>query len=214
MSRPLITVYIPFHTAEYAEASQVALASLEAQDYRSFETIMVCNGTPIPDWMRRENFFTNTVAAFGRRLIAGPYHTLAAAANAAISLARGEYIVRLDADDEFSPDALMEYVRTLTRYWKENEFPRDAVYWRACIAGHWAVDDPKTVYGGGLLLSVEDVRFAGGYDENKSLDDGAEIVCRMAMNSKQRGLTAENRILRTSKPVYMYHKHARSMSHA
>ena len=84
MSNPYITVYVPFHTPEYAEAAQVALASLEAQTFRSFETILVCNGTRIPDWMCRDSFFTNTVAAFGRRLIAGPYHTLAAASNAAL----------------------------------------------------------------------------------------------------------------------------------
>lgn len=188
MSKPFITVYTPFHTPEYADKAQIALASLEAQEFRSFETILVCNGTRIPEYMCRDSFFSNTCAAFGRRLIAGPYHTLAAAANAALALARGEYIVRLDADDEFIPDALMEYARIV----KANPF--------AAIEGHW--DDSDETFGGGLLLPLRQA-LAVGYDEDKPLSDGEEIVRRMGVG-----------LARTSYPVYVYSKQPGSMTYA
>ena len=84
---PFFTVYIPFHTYGYAIKAKDALRSLDAQSFTSFETILIANGTSFPSWMNEGDIYKST-GVFGRKIIGGEYHTLGAAANAAIALAK------------------------------------------------------------------------------------------------------------------------------
>ncbi len=188
---PYFTIYCPIHTPEYADMAQVALASIECQTFKNFETIVIVNDTGIPDWATGERFLMDTVGLGGRRIIAGRFGTLAAAANAAISLARGKYIVRLDADDEFTDDALWSYVRAI----EQNGV--------MCVAveGHW--NGGSEVQGGGLVLPVHDLCECGGYDADRPLGDGAKIIQKLELTGA---------VLRTPEPVYLVHRHDRSMT--
>jgi len=202
LSHPFFTVYVPFHSPAYAEAAQRALESLEAQFFQSFEVIVVVNGTHIPFWANPVSFLSDTRAAFGRRLISGRFHTLAAASNAALDVARGEWFMRLDADDAVKPDALAEYVRVIDR--AKRDFP-DAAF---VVAGHW--DDTGELYGSGLAIPAWWLRSQGGYDPDLPLGDGRHLRSQL---EKQFGEEAKRRLPRTSYPVYEYRRHLSSMSH-
>ena len=203
MSTPFFTVYVPFHNEDYADMAQVALASLEEQDFQSFETILIANGTKIPTWALTPGFLSDTRAVFGRKIVAGAFHTLPAAANAALGLARGQWIIRLDADDQFVPDALAEYTRAIQRVVDNKKL---GVNRNFAIAGHW--DDTESFYGGGLVLPTTWLHVSGGYDEDEPLGDG-----RLILDKLQNQPTAiEPYVLRTSKKVYIYDRHSNSMS--
>jgi len=199
LARPFFTVYVPFHSESYADAARRALGSLDDQFFQSFETIIVVNGTHIPHWCMPVSFLSDTRAAFGKRVIAGRFHTLGASSNAALALAAGRWILRLDADDAMKPDALAEYVRSIagSRLLDEN----------FVVAGHW--DDTGELYGSGLAIQTDWLRSIGGYDQDRPLGDGRYIMEQL---EKIYGEAAINRILRTSYKVYSYNKHLSSMS--
>ena len=187
---PYFTVYVPAHTPEYASMAEVALASLELQTFTNFETIFIANDTAVPVWATNPGFVRDTVGIGGRKILGGCFGTLAAVANAAIWLARGRRILRLDADDELHAEALAHYAREI------------AVHPEAkAIEGHWV--ESGEIQGGGLVLPVDLLRQTGGYDETEPLKDGMRII---------KSLGIEDHIIKTPVPVYMYHRHERSLS--
>jgi len=188
---PYISIYVPFHNPEYAEMAHVALASLESQTFRNFETIVVANDTGIPEWMARERFLMDTVGHGGRKVVAGRFGTLAAASNAAMANSKGEWIVRLDADDELTEDALWEYARAIEKY------PL-----ALAIEGHWVFSGE--VQGGGLMLHLESLFQCGGYDELRPMKDGMRICEKMKL--------VKDDICTTDNQVYHYHRHANSIT--
>lgn len=104
---PLVTTIIPVHNGE--RFLDEALKSVFSQDYKSFEIIVVDDGSTDG---------TPAVASHYKNLIryvhqnnSGP----AAARNLGISLAKGELIAFLDADDLWSSDKLAGQVRYLIR---------------------------------------------------------------------------------------------------
>ena len=100
-SGPAVSVVIPARNAESTLAR--ALESLLAQSERSFEAIVVENGSAdrtgevAREFARRDRRVRVT-----RRTAAG----VSAARNAGIALARGEWLLFHDADDTLDPDAL------------------------------------------------------------------------------------------------------------
>jgi GT2 family glycosyltransferase len=120
--RPLVSVLLPVHDPE-PEVLQLALRSVEQQLYPDWELCLV-------DDVSRKPGVAEVLQAFvahrpGRtrlRSLARRGH-IAGATNAALSLARGEFVAFLDHDDELTPDALLEMVAAL----QEDPVP-DVVY--------------------------------------------------------------------------------------
>jgi glycosyltransferase involved in cell wall biosynthesis len=90
---------------------QAAIASVSKQQEMELEVVVVDNGS------------TDSSAAVVRsmgdgrvRLVPGPEGGIAATFNAALAAARGDIIVRCDADDLFPPDRLAWQVRWLTEH--------------------------------------------------------------------------------------------------
>jgi glycosyltransferase involved in cell wall biosynthesis len=105
--RGRVTVVIPcYNQAEYLGE---AIESVQAQTYRSFEIVVVDDGST-----------DATAAVAGRypgvRLLRQPNAGLSAARNAGLALARGDRLVFLDADDRLLPDALRDGVESLARH--------------------------------------------------------------------------------------------------
>ena len=103
----LVTVVIPcYNQAGYLGE---AIESVQAQTYRSFEIVVVDDGST-----------DATAAVAGRypavRLLRQPNAGLSAARNAGLGLARGDYLVFLDADDRLLPDALRHGLESLARH--------------------------------------------------------------------------------------------------
>ena len=103
---PLVTVVIPCR--DQAHFLGWAIRSATRQNYPRVETIVVDDGSTDE---------TADVAAAAGAIVVRQLHAqgVAAARNAGLRLARGKYIVFLDADDELLPDAITSGVDTLER---------------------------------------------------------------------------------------------------
>lgn len=99
----LVTIVIPCFNYDHFLGK--AIHSVQAQQYRPFEIIVVDDGS------------TDDSAAVatraGAKLIRQPNAGLGAARNAGLAAAKGEFVVFLDADDELLPDALKTGVAKL-----------------------------------------------------------------------------------------------------
>jgi len=108
---PLISVLLPVKDP-VLEHLRLALGSVEAQVYDRWELCIVDDASSDADVVR---FLGDYARGRDRvrllRLERGQH--IAGATNAALSLARGDFVAFLDHDDEMSPDALYEVVSLL-----------------------------------------------------------------------------------------------------
>lgn len=105
---PVISVVVPaYNTAP--QLLERAVQSLSAQDYPHFELCIVDDGSPNKNVLRTlERLSASEPRLRYQRL---PRNAgIAGATNAAIKMARGEYIAFMDHDDELAPHALSSVV--------------------------------------------------------------------------------------------------------
>lgn len=104
---PNVSIVVPtYNTAAYIGGT---LASIFAQTYRSFEVIVINDGSPdTPELERVLEPFRDRIT-----YIRQENHGLSTARNAGITAARGRYIALLDSDDEWEPDYLASQVAVL-----------------------------------------------------------------------------------------------------
>jgi glycosyltransferase involved in cell wall biosynthesis len=121
---PDVSIVVPtYNTAQYIGGT---LASIFAQTYRSFEVIVVNDGSPdtpvlervLEPYMGRITYLTQE------------NHGLCVARNRAIEASRGRYIAFLDSDDEWEPNYLETQVAIL-----DADPSLAAVYPNALIVG-------------------------------------------------------------------------------
>ena len=104
---PLVSVLIPVRDqAQYLEA---AVDSARRCGYQPLEIVVVDDGSAEPATLRILDGLTGVVT---RRQ---PPRGLPAARNAALEMARGEFVIPLDADDELPPGFVGPAVRALQR---------------------------------------------------------------------------------------------------
>lgn len=107
---PVVSVVIPMgpgHTTDVINA----LDSLDAQTYRSWEAILVNDtGAPVPEWLEKAFPHVRNVLTEGTR-------GAGAARNAGARIARGNFLLFLDADDWLYP----EFLEKVLRLWESNE---------------------------------------------------------------------------------------------
>ena len=105
MSRPLVSIAIPcFNQAHFLSD---AIASVRRQRYAPVEVVVIDDGST--------DETAKIAAAAGVRLARQRNAGISAARNAGLGMARGEFIVFLDADDELLPDAVEPGVELLQR---------------------------------------------------------------------------------------------------
>ena len=97
---PLFSVIIPCYNV--AESVLPTLASLHAQRERDFEAIAVNDGSTDNTANVLRGFDTN----FPLRVVEQPNKGLGGARNAGITVAQGEFLAFLDADDHWQPEKL------------------------------------------------------------------------------------------------------------
>ena len=107
--KPKVTVYITNYN--YGKFLTKAIDSVLEQTFTEFELIIIDDGSNdnshdiINNYSNKENIYTVFQKNRG----------LNASNNVALSLAQGEYIIRLDADDYFAPQAIELMVSELDR---------------------------------------------------------------------------------------------------
>lgn len=107
-SQPLISVVVPvYNTAAYLPA---CLDSLAAQTYTHMEILCVNDGSRDNSLEILQEYAAKDTRI---RIIDQPNAGLAAARNAALAVATGEYIAGLDSDDCWEPQLLEQVVQAL-----------------------------------------------------------------------------------------------------
>lgn len=203
--RPKISIIMPAYNSNPVWLSE-AIDSVRSQIYPRWELCIADDGSTD----------TSTRAVLGRyshrlrikvvRLQAN--RGIAAASNAALALATGEYVGLLDHDDELKPDALFEVVKLLNArrdldyiYSDEDKKEFDGRLVEALFKPDWSPD---------LLMSVNYVThfsvyrkqiidcvggFRPGYDGSQDYD----LVLRVTERT--------DRVAHIAKPLYSWRKH-------
>jgi len=109
-SVPAVSVIMP--TRNRAELLKRSIASIRAQTFADFELIVINDGST--------DHTAEVLAAVGDPRLRVIHNALgggaAAARNAGIAAARGEFLAFLDADDEWLPDKLAQQVKILASH--------------------------------------------------------------------------------------------------
>jgi GT2 family glycosyltransferase len=203
---PDITVVIPCF--EQGAWVTDAVLSVFEQDHPSWEVVLVDDGSTDPETVR----VLERLSAWPRvRLIRQENRGLPAARNAGMAIARGGFVVPLDADDEIAP----AFLGTLLQALKERPDAAFAHCWAELFGDVRAVwvTRPHNAYWercsnsviGCVLLRKEAWEAVGGYDETMlEGNEDWELWVRLAAEGWER--------VRVAEALFRYRKHGETMS--
>lgn len=141
---PLVTVIVPYFQLD--QTLEATLASLAAQEHPAIEVVIANDGS----LRTQDTALWDLADRYGARVVTQPNAGLSAARNLAISQARGEYVLPLDADDELDPsfvsrclaaletDRDLAYVTTWVTYVDDDGEPRGDEYTGYFPFGNWS----------------------------------------------------------------------------
>jgi O-antigen biosynthesis protein len=186
-SAPLISVVMPVFRPEPRHL-EIAIASVRRQGYRQWELCLASDG-PATDEL--EAVLAGAAAADPRirRTALAARGGISAAANAALALARGQYVAFLDDDDELAPDALLQCAEALHRnpgagflYSDEDKISVDGRRYEPFFKPDWSPDLLLSEnYVCHLLVARRDlVASAGGFRAEFDGSQDHDLVLRLA----------------------------------
>lgn len=188
---PLVSIIIAAYvtSAEQARLLRETLTSVHEQHYRSFEVIVVDDGSPLA----LEHVAAEHSCVMLRQTNQGP----AQARNAGIRASRGDYLVFLDADDLLLPDALDAGLRALREHpecgfcvgtreemtfegepvpWGVASVPSKTQLYETLLAFDWYIMPPSSA-----MFRREVVELVGGFQDPWGADD-LDFYLRVAWN--------------------------------
>ena len=203
----LVTVYIT--NFNYGKFIKQAIESVLMQTEQSFELIIIDDGSTdnsreiIEKYKDLKNI----------RIVYQKNKGLNVTNNIALRAARGKYIVRLDADDYFSPNALELLLEKL-----ESDSMLGMVF-----PDYFIVDTQGEVlerqkrhdfdnevklfdqaaHGACTMIRVQFLREIGGYDESFSCQDGYELWVKFSSKFK---------VSNINEPLFYYRKHGKNLT--
>lgn len=220
MNNSLVSIIVPcFNQAEYLSES---LQSVLNQSYENWECIIVNDGSPDATeavaklWLTKDKRF---------KYVFQENKGIVGARNIGISLAKGEYILPLDADDKISVRYLECAVKAFQGdddlklvYCKAEKFGDVVGYWELRPFSLFSLSRFNMIFCSALYRK-KDWELVGGYDENMKcgiedwefwiaiLKTGGKVRCleevgffyRITPNSRTANLTEEK-----MKPLYEY----------
>jgi glycosyltransferase involved in cell wall biosynthesis len=174
-----------------AEFLHAAVQSVLQQTFKNFELLCVDDGSDDAGPMMLESFVSQDARVSLHRL---PHVGISAALNHGISLARGEYIARMDSDDLSHPERFAEQVAYLDAHPEVVALGSAACFidrdgralgpWRPVVAdaeirvglgrGEASMIHPA------MMLRRSAVLSAGGYQEEYNGAEDYELWCRLA----------------------------------
>lgn len=204
---PKVTIYIT--NFNYGKFISKAIDSAIKQTFKSIEIIIIDDGSTdnskkiITDYASKNS---NIRTKFTKN------NGLIKTCNTALSLARGEFILRLDADDWLDKNAIEIMVNKMNSNKNiEIVFPD---YYEVDIYGHVLhsirrhdfekiklLDTPA--HGACALFRTKTLVLNGGYDENFNCQDGVDIWLRYFRKFK---------VYNINIPLFYYRKHGESLS--
>lgn len=223
MAEPLVSIIIPVYNAgRYLEET---IKSALTQTWPNKEIIIIDDGSTDSSLTIAKNFAGESLT------IAQQQNKGASAArNKGLSIAKGEYIQFLDADDLLAPDKIASQVNSLNKSPRHVSlchtvhFADGAHHQKQKVNPEWYshdFDDPidfliklyaswEIIYGyGGMiqpnawLTPAEVIKKAGPWNEQLSVDDDGEFFCRVILASDG---------VRFSDTINYYRKHSNHKS--
>lgn len=197
---PLVSVVIPYYNCE--KYIKEALTSVEGQYYRHFEIIVVNDGSTKDSTLFLENLLKNKPNThYIHQKNQGP----SATRNIGAKIARGEFLLFLDADNKIRPEYLQKTVPVLL-----SNPNCKLVYTKAELfeaqTGEWKI--PPYVGFSDLLLGNKidvlalirkaDFHRLGGFDENLKSHEDWEYWIRLLQDGGD--------VIRINEIMYYYRK--------
>ena len=205
LESPDVTVVIPVHNdIRYLEET---LASVYEQIHRSWEIVVVDDGSTDPAAIA----FLDAMERPRLRLLRHGNTGLPGARNAGMKLARGEFLVPLDSDDELAPDfmsRLLAAFREVPSAGFAHCLARlhgdiDAIWIPRPFNPYWQLIENAVV--GCVLMRTTAWESVGGYDETMtSGNEDWEMWLRLTGAGWDQ--------VRVEEPLFRYRKHGVSMS--
>jgi glycosyltransferase involved in cell wall biosynthesis len=202
-----VTVYITNHN--YEKYLKQSIESVLNQNFKNFELIIIDDGSTdnSKKIINEYESYSNVSIIYQRR------RGLNVSNNVAIRLSRGEYIIRLDADDWLEKNAL----KTLSSYLDTN---KDVVL---VFPDYFVVDEEGNIinrikrhnfnkvtlfdqpaHGACTLIRKKYLKEVGMYDENFFCQDGYDIWIR---------LTHKYKVGNINKPLFYYRQHGNNLTY-
>jgi GT2 family glycosyltransferase/glycosyltransferase involved in cell wall biosynthesis len=205
LQSPDVTVVIPVHdNVDYLEE---ALASVYEQTHDSWEIAVVDDGSTDPSAIA----FLDSLTRPRLRLLRQPNTGLPGARNAGMKVARGEFLIPLDSDDELEP-GFMERMLTALRATPDAGYAHclarlhgdiEAVWIPRPFNPYWQLIENGVV--GCVMMRTAAWESVDGYDETMtSGNEDWEMWLRL--------MNAGWGQVRVEEPLFRYRKHGVSMS--
>ncbi|MEQ8390600.1 MAG: glycosyltransferase [Thalassospira sp.] len=203
---PKVTVYIANHN--YERFVEFAIESVLRQTFENWELIIIDDGSVDGSREIIKKYEDHPKV----KLVFQQQHGLNITNNIALRLARGEYFMRLDADDTLAPEAL----ETLSSVMDRNAniglvFPDfyhvDAngeileLVRRHNFEDVGLLDQPA--HGACTMIRTSCLKHLGGYDESYSCQDGVDLWLRFIEHFEVRNVNL---------PLFYYRKHGSNLT--
>jgi CMP-N-acetylneuraminic acid synthetase len=204
---PVVTIYIPNYN--YADYLDKSIQSVLSQTFQGFELIIIDDGSTDSsrEIIKRYENSEKTYIVFQQN------KGLNRTNNIALKLARGKYILRLDADDYMDIHALEIMVNELERY------PDSAMV----FPDYYLIDEEENIIGqvrrhdfsndvslfdqpahGACTLIRRDVLLSlGGYDEAFKCQDCYDLWLKIIPDYK---------VINVNLPLFYYRQHPKSLT--
>ena len=205
--KPKISVYITNYN--YGRYLRQSIDSVLGQTLQEFELLIIDDGSTDDSNLIMEQFASHSQI----KLVYQQNRGLNITNNIALRLARGKYIVRLDADDYFEPDALEAMAQLLDAdpevglvfpdYYiaDRNGAPLEAVHRLDFERDVTLLDQPA--HGACTMIRRDFLLALGGYDEGYSCQDGYELWIKFTERHKVRNI---------NRPLFHYRQHGDNLT--
>jgi glycosyltransferase involved in cell wall biosynthesis len=207
MQTPLVTVYITnFNYEKYIRQS---IDSVLTQSLREFELLIIDDGSTDNSKEIIEEYRSHPAIT----IIYQQNKGLNVTNNIAMRASKAKYIMRLDADDYLSPDALA----VMTNVLEKNEtlglvFPN---YYYVDASGKITGEERRhdfekevslydqPAHGACTMIRLEYLRDLGGYNESFTCQDGYDLWIKFIMHHK---------VTNISEPLFYYRRHGANLT--
>lgn len=210
MNKPAITVYVLSH--DYAHYLAQAVESVFAQSRTDWELIIIDDGSTDDSASVAVSLQARDPERV-RVVVHESAQGLQKSANEALRMARGKYVVRVDADDYLDESALLVLAHHLDADEAAALVYPGYVYVdergnQLGVEHRWRIGDDTVVldqpaHGAVTMVRKRILKAIGGYDEANDRQDGHELWLKVVNRYK---------VLQIETPLFYYRQHGASLS--
>ncbi len=207
IERPLVTVYVTNYN--YAKYIRQSVESILSQTLQNYEILIVDDGSTDNSRDIIEEYRNNPKI----QIIYQQNKGLNVTNNIALRACRGKYIMRLDADDYLSDDALEMMTEVLEKdssiglvfpdyFLVDENGSKTEEFKRHNFEDEVSLMD-QAAHGACTMIRVEYLKELGGYNESFSCQDGYELWVKFI---------AHHKITNIRKPLFYYRRHSANLT--